>query len=208
MWRWTDPTVATSWVSWVHRLRWLVLRAARRPEELIMPYARMPEDVLPGEPNHYATVMNKGGDVIGLLVESNDGRPTKVEGNPTHGWSMGGTNSSAQASVLDLYDPVRLRAPRKNKAPADWSAAEKFFKSHFAQFAKNSGEGLVILSQAIPSPSLDRLRKRIKARFPLSQWMTYESISYDNERAGLKAAFGKPLRGRELARPSSLRSRP
>ena len=113
---------------------------ARRPEELILPYTRMPEDVLPGEPNHYATVMNIGGDVIGLLVESNDGRPTKVEGNPTHGWTAGGTNSAAQASVLDLYDPARLRAPRKNKSPADWAAADTFVKAHFAGFLGQGGK--------------------------------------------------------------------
>ena len=84
----------------------------RRPTEHIMPYARMPEDVLPGVPSHYATAVNIGADVAGLLVECNDGRPTKIEGNPGHTQNNGGTSGMHQAMVLDLYDPARLRTPR------------------------------------------------------------------------------------------------
>ena len=107
--------------------------------------------------------MNKGGDVIAVGREqrwTTDQGGRKPNPRLEHGWY----ELVGPASVLDLYDPVRLRTAEE-QGTADWSAAEKFFKSHFAQFAKNSGEGLVILSQAIPSPSLDRLRKRIKARF-------------------------------------------
>ena len=168
----------------------------RRPTENIMPYARMPEDVLPGVPSHYATAVNIGADVVGLLVESNDGRPTKIEGNNSHTQNNGGTSAMHQAMVLDLYDPARLRAPRHQQAPADWDAVEKAVKAHFGAINKqaNGTEKLAFLSETIPSPTYLALAKRIRNRYPGAKWYTYESVSDDNARTGLKALFGRPVR--------------
>ena len=47
----------------------------RRPLEKVVPYTRMPEDVIPGVPSHYATVIQRRGDALGLVVESHEGRP-------------------------------------------------------------------------------------------------------------------------------------
>src|SRR4029078_4413979 len=76
----------------------------RRPVENIMPYTEMPEYVNPGAPQHYATVTNDGGEALGLVGTTHEGRPTKVEGNPDHPTSLGATSLLAQASILDLYD--------------------------------------------------------------------------------------------------------
>ncbi|TPV96780.1 MAG: 4Fe-4S dicluster domain-containing protein [Myxococcales bacterium FL481] len=90
----------------------------RKPNEKIMPFADRPEDLIPGRPQHYATAMQVGSTVMGLTVVSQDGRPTKVDGNRRHAGSQGGTNVWAQASVLDLYDVDRTRVPQ-----TVWSAA-------------------------------------------------------------------------------------
>src|SRR5205807_419913 len=94
----------------------LTLGGCRRwPEERLAPYASNVRDRLPGVPEQYATAMELGGVAGGLLVTSFDGRPIKVEGNPTHpsSWTvkgkMGSADAFAQASVLDLYDPQRSR---------------------------------------------------------------------------------------------------
>ncbi|HVH97464.1 MAG TPA: hypothetical protein VM869_02095, partial [Enhygromyxa sp.] len=79
----------------------------RKPEQHIMPFAKRPEDRIPGMPVYYATAYQVGGTVQGLLVESHDGRPTKIEGNPQHAGSQGATDVFAQASILNLYDPER-----------------------------------------------------------------------------------------------------
>ncbi len=84
----------------------------RKPKENIMPFAKRPEDMIPGEPMFYASAVQVGGTALGILVESQDGRPTKIEGNPEHAASRGKTDVWAQASVLNLYDPDRSRAPR------------------------------------------------------------------------------------------------
>ena len=81
------------------------------PPEKIVPYAQQPpEEFIPGKPLFYATAMTLGGVGTGLLVESHMGRPTKVEGNPSHPGSLGATDAFAQASVLTLYDPDRSQA--------------------------------------------------------------------------------------------------
>ena len=56
------------------------LQGCRRPEEKILPYARSPEDVTVNVTSFYATVMDRRGEALGLLVESHEGRPTKIEG--------------------------------------------------------------------------------------------------------------------------------
>ncbi len=90
----------------------------RKPVENIMPFAKRPEDLIPGVPVYYATAIQVGGTVQGLLVESHDGRPTKVEGNPRHSGSQGATDVFAQASLLNLYDPERSRQVRSSTVSA------------------------------------------------------------------------------------------
>jgi len=71
----------------------------RTPEQFVVPYVKQPEGMVLGKPQFYATAMPFGADAIGLLVESHEGRPTKIEGNPDHPSSLGATNVFAQASV-------------------------------------------------------------------------------------------------------------
>jgi anaerobic selenocysteine-containing dehydrogenase len=81
------------------------------PSEKIVPYVNTPEQALPGKPMFYATATRLSGYGMGVLVEANDGRPTKVEGNPLHPASLGATDVFAQASILQLWAPIRPSAP-------------------------------------------------------------------------------------------------
>ena len=96
------------------------LSGCRRPSEKILPYNRKPEYVIPGRPLYYATTMVMAGMPLGLLIETHEGRPTKVEGNPGHPLSLGATHAWAQASVLDLYDPDRSRLVIHDNKPSTW----------------------------------------------------------------------------------------
>src|SRR5690348_4692874 len=77
----------------------------RRPDLQILPYSAIPNDQLghlaPGRPTFYATSIPRPGGALPILVESHDGRPTKIEGNPKHPASQGSTDTFAQASILD-----------------------------------------------------------------------------------------------------------
>ena len=85
------------------------LAGCRRPVEKIMPYVTAPENIVPGIPKHYATTMPIGLSSIGIVVESHEGRPTKIEGNEKHPSSLGKSNAFTQASILGLYDPDRSK---------------------------------------------------------------------------------------------------
>ena len=93
-----------------------------QPEELIVPYVRQPEEEIPGKPLFFATAMTLGGVASGLLVESHEGRPTKIEGNPDHPASKGATDLFAQGSILTLYDPDRSQTTLQLGEIRPWSS--------------------------------------------------------------------------------------
>ena len=88
----------------------------------IVPYVKQPDGLVLGKPNFYATAMPFGASTVGVLVESHEGRPTKIEGNPDHPSSIGATSALAQASILNLYDPDRSQTVQQAGEIRSWSA--------------------------------------------------------------------------------------
>jgi molybdopterin-containing oxidoreductase family iron-sulfur binding subunit len=165
----------------------------RRPMERVVPYTKMPEDVIPGVPSHYATVIQRRGDALGVVLESHEGRPTKVEGNESHPSSLGGADMIAQATILDLYDPERSTGPRKGASAASWGDFDKELEAKLAELEKNGGAKLRILMQPTLSPSVLRMRAELAKRFPQARVHTWGAVSDSNARAGTRIAFGQPL---------------
>src|SRR5262245_27387636 len=121
----------------------------RQPVEKIVPYVRQPEELIPGRPLFFATSMTLGGVATGLLVESHEGRPTKVEGNPLHPSSLGAADIFAQAAVLDLYDPDRSKTLRNLGEIRPWSAFLGTISAALAAQKPLNGSGIRILSESI-----------------------------------------------------------
>src|SRR5215212_2706861 len=92
----------------------------KQPPEQIIPYVRQPEDMVPGRPLFFATAIPFAGVATPVLVESHEGHPTKVEGNPQHPASLGGSDIFAQAAILSLYDPDRLQSVRFRAEVRGW----------------------------------------------------------------------------------------
>ena len=177
----------------------------RLPEEKLAPYAHRPENRTPGNPVSYATALEIGGMAQGLLVTSYDGRPIKIEGNPSHPLNRGAADVLAQASVLELYDPDRSRGVTKRSFSRGRSgdgpddklesyaevASWDEFRSDFIKQIPAAGTGFCVLSEASNSPSLAAMWTRFHDKFPGSQWYEYEAVSDDNVREGTFAAFGE-----------------
>ncbi|HEX4450120.1 MAG TPA: 4Fe-4S dicluster domain-containing protein [Kofleriaceae bacterium] len=96
-----------------------------RPARAILPYVKQPPEVIPGVPRYYATALVEDGFATGVIVETHEGRPTKLEGNPDHPASAGGTRAIEQAAILGLYDPDRLAEPTDRGAPTTWHAIDR-----------------------------------------------------------------------------------
>ena len=157
----------------------------RKPQEKIVPYSRRPEDLIPGRPRFYATAAHIGGSTLGLLVESQDGRPTKIEGNPKHPMSLGATTAWAQAEVMNLYDADRSRTPLERGRPGSWDGFRAFLKGQLGELLPARGEGLALLVPETPSPTLRRLLERAIANLPGIAVFAHDATGCRNEREGL-----------------------
>jgi len=182
----------------------VTLSGCRRwPEEKLAPYTVNPRGRLPGVPEQYATVMEVNGVAWPLLVTSFDGRPIKVEGNPTHPFSQtvagkqGAATAIAQASVLDLYDPYRSRSVingyNDNKPPELKTSDFDTFALALKGLLKSAGDGdkFAVLIESTSSPSTARLKELCLKKLPKLSWYEYEPLSWDNETAGVKLATGQ-----------------
>jgi molybdopterin-containing oxidoreductase family iron-sulfur binding subunit len=154
----------------------------KMPEEAIFasPHARVSEGL--GEPRYYATTFPMPGFVQGLLVESHEGRPTKIEGNPLHPASLGATGLFAQASILDLYSPDRLKTPMAQNAagvhePRDWVELEKLIAHLRTTHHEKKGEGLALLTGEIVSPTLMSQITTLLRLEPKLRWYVHEPVA-------------------------------
>jgi molybdopterin-containing oxidoreductase family iron-sulfur binding subunit len=166
------------------------LSACRRPVEKIIPYVKAPEQIIPGIPQYYATTMPLGTSAYGVVVESHEGRPTKIEGNDKHPSSLGKSNTLMQASILNLYDPDRSQRLVHNGDEKDWSEFVVFWKKVYQDHKANKGEGLAILTDSFSSLTLSRLMDDFKAQFPKADLACYAPVSQENILQGMALATG------------------
>ncbi len=167
-----------------------VSACTRQPKELIMPYVKAPEDVIPGRPLFFATAMPLAGVGTGLLVESHMGRPTKVEGNPDHPSSRGATSAFAQASILGLYDPDRSQTVTSAGEIRTWDAFVAALERALEAERGKGGAGFRILTETISSPTLAAQMRALLTAFPQARWHQWDPAASDGARLGLAMAFG------------------
>jgi Fe-S-cluster-containing dehydrogenase component len=147
----------------------------RKPVQHIMPFAKRPEDRIPGVPVYYATAYQIGGTVQGLLVESHDGRPTKIEGNPQHSGSQGATDVWAQGTILNLYDPERSTKVRSRTVSAHAFGAV----GEVEQLKSQVSEGLChrlreqTLTTTKSVDAANSAAKTCEAKIEAGRWNTY-----------------------------------
>jgi MoCo/4Fe-4S cofactor protein with predicted Tat translocation signal len=198
------PRQASEWDESVDRRDFLKLIAAslalggisgcgRAPEEHIVPYVKQPDGLVLGKPQFYATAMPFGADAIGLLVESHEGRPTKIEGNPDHPSSLGGTDVFAQAAILDLYDADRAQTVTHLGEISTWSAFLDSAQTLGAASKGSSGAGFRILTGTITSPTLAAQLDALLKLHPRAKWHQWEPAGSDGVREGSKLAFGRSV---------------
>ena len=172
------------------------LAGCRRPEKYILPYGKSVEGVIAGLPQYYATAMPLRKSAIPLLAETHQGRPTKLEGNPTYLPHGGASSLLAQASILDLYDPDRATGHTKGGAVLKAEEVNALLASIGLNYSTGGGAGLAFLAEESSSPTRARLLKKLRRRFQKAVWAEYEPIVDEAPLVAAQACFGanvKPL---------------
>jgi MoCo/4Fe-4S cofactor protein with predicted Tat translocation signal len=197
------PHAASEWKDGPSRRNFLKLMSAslafaglsactlKKTDEKIVPYVNAPEDVIPGRPLFFASTMPFAGYGKGVVVESHEGRPTKIEGNDKHpASSLGASDAWMQASILELYDPDRSQTVMHGKTPSTWGAFTTAMVNELADKVTTGGKGMYFLTGTVTSPTLARQMKALAAKFPQAKWHQYETLGRRNSKAGAIQAFG------------------
>ena len=214
------PQQAESWHDPIERRTFMKLMGASlalagltgcvfQPPEKIVPYVNQPEDHVPGKALFFATAAPLLGAAVPILVRSNEGRPTKIEGNPDHPNNRpvdfppedpyrdprgsSATDIFTQASILSLYDPDRSQELTYREDIRTWTAFVGAMRSILDEQRPKQGSGIRFLTETIISPSLGAQMRELLTALPQAKWHQYEPANRDNVRAGAMAAFGQPV---------------
>lgn len=199
---------ASEWPHDLSRRRFLQMMSAsialggtsgctRNPPEHILPYQRQPEEIIPGKPLYFATALTLGGYARGVLVETHEGRPTKIEGNPQHPASLGASDVFMQAELLTLYDPQRSLAVTRAGQISTWDIFIGELTTAAQNWKTNSGAGLRILTRHETSPTFLDQMHRLLAKYPAAKWHEWEPLQvqqpqaiYHFDKAQVVVSFG------------------
>jgi molybdopterin-containing oxidoreductase family iron-sulfur binding subunit len=166
---------------------------ARQPQEKIIPFVQSPENMVLGKPQFFATAYPLRGYAMGVLAESNSGRPTKIEGNPDHPVTRGATDVWMQASVLELWDPDRSQNVMNEGRISTWENFTGAMQTVRQNLAANRGAGFHILTGRTTSPTLAAQIADLRRRLPEATLHVWESAGTENIREGSRIAFGREL---------------
>jgi Fe-S-cluster-containing dehydrogenase component len=165
----------------------IVGACGRPPAERILPYHEVPPELTPGIAQHYATSLHRQGYATGVLVRSREGRPVKIEGNPDHPASLGGSGAAEQAAIFEVYDPRRLRAVAQQGQPRAASQLQALL-----QPARDRGAGLRLVLEPTTSPLRQALLQQLLAVRPEAKITFWAPQSADDDVVAVDL-FGRPL---------------
>lgn len=159
----------------------------RAPVKNVIPYVVKPEEVTPGNPNWYASTYGN----LPVLVKTREGRPIKIEGNDKS-FTGGGVDALGQASVLSLYDSQRLDAPMKSGKLANWETVDKDITDKLGKIAASNG-AIRLVTASVNSPSMLAAIEEFKAKYPTTEHVMYDAVSYSGIIEANKMCYDKAV---------------
>ena len=164
-----------------------IAASCEMPVRKSIPYTIKPEEIIPGVPNYYASAYIKGGDYNSVLVKTREGRPILLEGNRQSSISGGGVNPKVMGSLLSLYDANRIKEPRIAGKNADWNTVYSEVKSKL----EATSNKIAVLTSTIISPSAKRAIKMFSEKYPTTEHVQFDAISYAGILDANQESFGK-----------------
>jgi molybdopterin-containing oxidoreductase family iron-sulfur binding subunit len=166
---------------------------AARADQHALPQAAGPGEAAPDRFRWYATSVDFCGYAQPVLGKTERGRPVKLEGNPQHPATEGGTDLFMQAALLGLYDPLRSQAPSLLGVEASWSAFDSAVAARRALIERGRGEGFRLLTGTVTSPTLARQLDLLQQRWPRARWHVAEPVDDQARLEGCRGLFGRAL---------------
>ncbi|QDW20124.1 TAT-variant-translocated molybdopterin oxidoreductase [Flavobacterium sp. KBS0721] len=167
----------------------VTLAACEGPVHKSIPYVLQPEQIIPGVADYYATTVFDGFDFANLLVKTREGRPIKIDNNTISG-SKFSANARIHASILSLYDSMRLKEPKLDGKNGSWSAVDLRIKSSLAE-AKAKGGQVVLLTNTLASPSTEKLIGEFIAKNPNAKHVVYDAVSSSDALDAFETVYGE-----------------
>jgi len=162
------------------------LAACEGPVIKSIPYIVQPTEITPGVANYYATTIADGFDFASVLVKTREGRPIKIENN-TDAATNGTANARVNASILGLYDSLRVKSPMKEGSKISW---DTFMSETTSKLNGLNGKAIVLLTQSLPSPSTNKLIAEFKSKYGNVSHVAYDAVSESATLDAYQAKYG------------------
>lgn len=165
------------------------LAACEGPVHKSIPYVLQPEQIIPGVADYYATSVFDGFDFANLLVKTREGRPIKIDNNTIAGAKFS-ANARVHASILSLYDSLRLKEPKIAGTNASWADVNSKIASSIVE-AKAKGGQVVLLTNTLASPSTEKLIAEFIAKNPNAKHVVYDAVSSSEALDAFETVYGE-----------------
>jgi anaerobic selenocysteine-containing dehydrogenase/Fe-S-cluster-containing dehydrogenase component len=163
----------------------------RQSTEALLPHVVPNDQIVPGIPAFFATVCRECPAGCGVLARNNNGRVTKLEGNPDHPVSQGALCIRGHAALQGLYHPDRFDGPRWNGKPVSWDDAQKVLGDKLnATRSGGRGKAVALVSQ-LENGSLGTFLDAWIGALGARPRLAYEPFAYEAIRAANRATFGR-----------------
>jgi MoCo/4Fe-4S cofactor protein with predicted Tat translocation signal len=156
----------------------------------IITYNKKPEEVTYGKANFYASSYNIFPYHCSVLIKTREGRPIKVEGNPEQPIDNGKINSQAQAGILDLYDPSRLKHPLKKSGDGLLESNWELLDEANGKLDAAAGKEIAIVTHTVLSPTQKKLFEDFAVKYPSAKVYSYELFDNRNSITAWRKCYG------------------
>ena len=167
-------------------------------ELLVESPVRMPEDLVSGRDNWYATLGSDGSSSIGVVVRVMEGRAKKIEGNVDYPVNAGKHSARSEASLQALYDPDRIRGPlvRAGERGASqfeeisWTDAIGRLTFQLQNLQSSRRQQGMVLATGPCGGHTGLVGRRFAEKFG-GKYTPYETLESTNLKMAISAVFGQ-----------------
>ena len=156
----------------------------------------LPEDLVKGRDNWYATLGRQSTGGEGVIVRVMEGRAKKIQGNPKYPVNRGKQGVCSEAGLQALYHPDRISGPMRRTGPRGSGqfqsiAWEPEALDILKRELQNHGQDMVLITEPLRG-HLGMIAERFAASIG-GKHLGFETLDNTTYRAAIKQVFGQDL---------------